>query len=176
MFVRSRACLAYVAAPKPNRENIETGSAIWRQPGEGGGVVIRIDRVLRIAGCITARLQPGVRPARLYVYASPRFGLTIRFCRSQGDFARAVAITAAVGARPPPWPRAGPERARRRAGKPYLPLRAGVRVLEQEAGRRADSHLKVAVWGFSHRAGCGDILTSSDVGISSRKLGGGHGP
>jgi hypothetical protein len=48
---------------------------------------------------------------------------------------------------------------------------AGVRVLEQEAGRRADSHLKVAVWGFSHRAGCGDILTSSDVGISSRKLG-----
>jgi hypothetical protein len=48
---------------------------------------------------------------------------------------------------------------------------AGVRVLEQEAARRADSHLEVAVWGFSHSAGCGDILTSSDVGISSRKLG-----
>lgn len=30
---------------------------------------------------------------------------------------------------------------------------AGVRVLEQEASRRADSPLKVAVWGFSHSAG-----------------------
>jgi hypothetical protein len=49
-------------------------------------------------------------------------------------------------------------------------------VLEKEAGRRADSRLEVAVWGFSHNAGCGDILTSGDVGISSRKLGGGHGP
>jgi hypothetical protein len=34
----------------------------------------------------------------------------------------------------------------------------------------------VAMWGFSHRRGCEDILTSSDVKISSRNPRGGHGP
>jgi hypothetical protein len=154
ILARSRSSRGRPCVPHGVRSHLESRGPLRCCSMLGGLVTAGAARGLSVTwmGCgfVPAKCQPGLR----------LFACAARWLFREGD--------GAAGGSAPVGRRSFPPRV---AGVPLLACGCLSR-----AGRRAGSRVGVVVWGFWHSAGCGDILTSGDVRISSRNVGGSHGP